>query len=175
MNFSILLIAGLVVETFALIFEFYRHHTFSPTNFLREENERLRNRELLLLDRLMMITTGAPLELPKETIAESEVPSPVQEKLQTIKKKIFDAVEAAPLPTFQDLLHRQETESFLKDAGLDAETELSAMSRSEEDLSEEQLLARDKLKKEFRERFNRAQEEYLSNTRPVITALEKAN
>ena len=143
---------------------------FPYTGFLEKEIERLRAREDRLLDRILHLTTGAPLELPKDTPVVAENPSLSKEALTKAAEK---ELEIGGFPTFAQLLAEKESESFREDAGLEPETQIAAIQRSDEALTEEQEKSVNALKQQFKNNFLRAREEYLKGAQPVYTAQEK--
>jgi hypothetical protein len=144
---------------------------FSP--YVRSLEERVEKNEMeksKLLDRILHLTTGAPLELPKDAAVVAENPSLVKEAMAKAAEK---ELEFGGFPTFAQLLASKESESFREDAGLEPETQLAAIARSEEELTEEEQKGVESLKQQFKNNFLRAREEYLKPREPVRTAQEK--
>jgi hypothetical protein len=144
---------------------------FSPyVRSLEERIEKAEGEKSKLLDRILHLTTGAPLELPKDAVVAPENPSIVKDAMS---KAAEHELEFGGYPTFGQLLQAKESESFREDAGLEPETQLAAIQRSDEELSEEQEKAVNSLKQQFKDNFLRAKEEYLRGAQPIYTAEEK--
>jgi hypothetical protein len=137
---------------------------------LEERIEKAEGEKSKLLDRILHLTTGAPLELPKDTPVIAENPSVVQ---QAVAKAAEKELEFGGFPTFAQMLADKEAQSFREDARLEPETQLAAIQRSDEELTEEQQKSVEALKKQFRDNFLRAREEYLRGSQPVYTAAER--
>lgn len=142
--------------------------------YVRSLEERVEKNEFeksKLLDRILHLTTGAPLEIPKTDEKQDVAPS------KPIRGALAEAAAASEelnsLPTYDQLLRNMESESFREDAGLEPETQIAAIARSEEEMSEEQKKGVDVLKKQFKENFLRAREEYLKGAQVVYTESEK--
>jgi hypothetical protein len=141
--------------------------------YVRSLEERVEKNEMeksKLLDRILHLTTGAPLELPKDTPVVAENPSVVKDAITKAAEK---EIEFGGYPTFAQLLAAKESESFREDAGLEPETQMAAIQRSEEELTEEEQKGVESLKQQFKNNFLRARDEYLKATPPTYTAAEK--
>ena len=132
--------------------------------------EDLKREKSALFDRVLLLTTGAPLEIPKPDLAET---SPQRsDKLSALTAKVEDELNHA-FPTFAQLLQTKEAESFREDAGIEPETSPANYYRSQTELDEERTTAQESLKKNFKKAFDRASEEYLQGASPVLTPAEQ--
>lgn len=136
---------------------------------LRGDLAYLRNKYDLLLDRVLYLSTGAPLEIPQGP------PPLTTEQKQAVRDGIDEMSNDKPFgghPTFASLLSAVEAQTFHEAAqaqsGYEEVEPGASVVNAKEEESEEARKARLTLRKHAMQAAALAQQEYLENTAPKI-------
>jgi len=144
---------------------------FPYRGFLEEEIVRLRDQNALLLDRIILVTTGQPLAPMLQ--AQPELTA---EEKKAVRAQVDEAANVEPFggsnaPTFAQLLADMESKSFQDDAlrpfGVDEVEEGASVVNAHAAMTEEDHQRELTIRKESQRAAARAQAEYIANARPV--------
>lgn len=147
---------------------FFNFFKSNYTKLLEETNAELRFQNRILLDRVLLLATGAPLEIKQEEPLN-------EEERKSIRAAVDSASGDKPflgtMPSFHDLLRSVEARTFHESAaamtGYEEVQEGAEEENAQEEESDEERKARLLLRKHSQRAAANAQLEYLENTKPV--------
>lgn len=112
---NVVLVAGVLIEAVALVAEHFRHAKRSYVIALERQLAEIKDERKLLLDRLLHVTTGAPLVLPPQE-PEKELTDNQKKGVRSAIDKLSQDTPYGGYPTLTALFSAIEGDTFQEDA-----------------------------------------------------------